>query len=152
MQLDRASIPTTMATLTNGYTNGINGHSRHHVGAQRFSDVPPAIDITVNEEGDEEAVEVNLVELLDDPTELCTLLENENVPKGYWMVIALAYAKQHKVDHAIEILNKGMGALRRDRPDEKLSILSCLCWMYLCKCRDAPRLKPGISFRVGLSR
>ncbi|KAF2093928.1 putative RNA polymerase II transcription elongation factor [Rhizodiscina lignyota] len=131
-----------MATLTNGH-NGVNG-SRHQYqpGAERFSDIPPAIDITVNEEGDEEAVEVNLVELLDDPTELCTLLENENVPKTYWMVIALAYAKQRKVDHAIEILTKGMGALRRDKPDEKLSMLCGLVWMYLWKCREAPRVKP----------
>lgn len=136
-----------MASLANGLTNGMNGHSSangtHVVGAPRFSDIPEAIDITVSEGATEEAVEVDLVELLDDPTELCTLLENENVQKTYWMTIALAYAKQRKVDHAIEIVQKGMGALRRDKPDEKLSLLCCLCWMYLWKCREAPRVRPG---------
>jgi len=134
-----------MAAVQNGLANGINGHAdaETRIGPQRFSDVPPAIDIPVSEGDIEEAVEVNLVELLDDPTELCTLLENENVAKHFWMVIALAYAKQRKVDHAIEILTKGLGALSRGRADEKLSILSCLCWMYLWKCREAPRVKPG---------
>jgi RNA polymerase-associated protein CTR9 len=132
---------TTMATYTNGAISGITEPSK------RFAEIPPAIDIPVYEGADEEAVEVNLTELLDDPTELCTLLENENVAKNYWMVIALAYAKQNQVDHAIEILNKALSAFSRGRADERLSLLCGLCWMYLWKCREAPRIKPG-SFMV----
>lgn len=90
--------------------------------------------------GAEEAVEVSLEELLDDPTELCTLLENENAAKNYWMVISLAYAKQRKIDHAIEILNKGLGSLSRGGPKEKLGLLSLMCWLYLWKSREAPRI------------
>ncbi|KAK5008010.1 protein required for normal CLN1 and CLN2 G1 cyclin expression, partial [Cryomyces antarcticus] len=131
-----------MAPLLNGHTNGLNGHTSSLEPAQRFADIPSAIDIPVSGGEVGEEVEVNLEELLDDPTELCTLLENENVAKSYWMIIALAYAKQRKIDHAIEMLTKGLGALSRGRPDEKLSLLACLCWLYLWKCREAPRVKP----------
>ena len=113
---------------------------------KRFSDIPSAIDIPVQGVDAEEAVEVNLDDLLDDPTELCTLLENEGAARTYWMVIALAYAKQRKVDHAIEMLNKGLQAVARGGPKEKLSMLSCLCWLYLWKSREAPRMTPGKSF------
>ena len=108
----------------------------------RFSDIPSAIDIAVSGLDIEEAVEVNLEELMDDPTELCTLLENENAPKNFWMVISLAYAKQHKVDHAIEILNKGLASLSRGGAKEKLGLFSCLCWLFLWKSREAPRVVP----------
>lgn len=133
-----------MAPLTNGYSNG-NSHaltSDALAGDVRFSDIPSAIDIPVSGGQEEEAVEVNLEELLDDPTELCTLLENEGVARNFWMIISLAYAKQRKVDHAIEMLLKGLGALSKGGPKEKLSLLSCLCWLYLWKSREAPRVVP----------
>ncbi|KAF2425762.1 hypothetical protein EJ08DRAFT_700160 [Tothia fuscella] len=120
-------------------TNGVNGHA---YGRMRWADIPPAIDIPVQEGEDEEAVEVNLTELLDDPTELCTLLENERVAKSYWMVIALAYAKQDKMDLAIDILKKGLSAHSSGNIKDRLSLLSSLCWMYLWKCRHAPRIQP----------
>jgi RNA polymerase-associated protein CTR9 len=123
-------------------SNGMNGLNGHAHGQSRFAEIPPAIDIPVYEGGDEEAVEVNLTELLDDPTELCTLLENENVAKSYWMIIALAYAKQNKMELAIDILKKGLQAFSGGQADERLSVLSALCWMYLWKCRDAPRIQP----------
>ncbi|KAI4137830.1 MAG: hypothetical protein L6R39_007072 [Caloplaca ligustica] len=133
-----------MAPLLNGYTNG---NSRQlpqdpSIVQARFSDIPSQIDIPVSGLDAEEAVEVNLEELLDDPTELCTLLEQEGVGKHYWMVIALAYAKQAKVDHAIEILSKGLGTLSRGNPKEKLGPLSLTCWLYLWKSREAPRVVP----------
>ncbi|KAK5000630.1 protein required for normal CLN1 and CLN2 G1 cyclin expression [Elasticomyces elasticus] len=133
-----------MVTLTNGHSNGLNGHlsPRPAPIPERFADIPPAMDIPVSGGDVEEAVEVNLEELLDDPTELCTLLENENVAKSFWMTIALAYAKQRKVDHAIEMITKGLGAHQRGKSEDKLSLLACLCWLYLWKCRDAPRLRP----------
>ncbi|KAL8670479.1 MAG: hypothetical protein Q9168_004988 [Polycauliona sp. 1 TL-2023] len=133
-----------MAPLLNGYTNGASRHLPEDPSlvASRFSDIPSQIDIPVTGLEAEEAVEVNLEELLDDPTELCTLLEQEGVGKHYWMVIALAYAKQAKADHAIEILSKGLGTLSRGNPKEKLGLLSLTCWLYLCKSREAPRVLP----------
>ncbi|KAI4277556.1 MAG: hypothetical protein LQ337_001678 [Flavoplaca oasis] len=133
-----------MAPLLNGFPNGASGHLPNDPSlvALRFSDIPSQIDIPVTGLEAEEAVEVNLEELLDDPTELCTLLEQEGVGKHYWMVIALAYAKQAKVDHAIEILSKGLGTLNRGNPKEKLGPLSLTCWLYLWKSREAPRVLP----------
>jgi RNA polymerase-associated protein CTR9 len=110
----------------------------------RFSDIPSAIDIPVQGDDDEQAVEVDLEDLLDDPTELCTLLENEKAARTYWMTVALAYAKQKKIDHAIEMLQKSLVAVPTGPagPKEKLSLLSCLCWLYLWKSREAPRVAP----------
>ncbi|KAG9233452.1 RNA polymerase II transcription elongation factor-like protein [Amylocarpus encephaloides] len=136
-----------MATVSNGghangRSNGLpNGTSPgHQIVSKRFSDIPSAIDIPVHTEEDE-AVEIDLEELLDDPTELCTLLENESAARTYWMTVSLAYAKQKKVDHAIELLIRG-GQVMKGGPKEKLSALTCLCWMYLWKSREAPRVAP----------
>jgi RNA polymerase-associated protein CTR9 len=35
---------------------------------------------------------------------LCSLLEIEHAAPRYWMMVALAYAKQSKIDYAIETL------------------------------------------------
>jgi RNA polymerase-associated protein CTR9 len=74
-----------MATQVNGGTNGYG--AVHSPGARmiskRFSDIPSAIDIPVQGEDDDQAVEVDLEDLLDDPTELCTLLENEGAARTY---------------------------------------------------------------------
>lgn len=133
-----------MAPLLNGYLNGSGRHLPTDPSETnaRFSDIPSALDIQVSGGDAEEAVEISLEDLLDDPTELCTLLENENAEKRVWMVIALAYARQGKEDLAIDILHKGLGSLSRGNPKEKLGPLSLLCWMYLGKCRGAPRVPP----------
>ncbi|EXJ79880.1 hypothetical protein A1O3_08165 [Capronia epimyces CBS 606.96] len=111
--------------------------------ASRFADIPSAIDIPVSGGLDaDEAVEVNLEDHLDDPTELCQLLENEKAAKNLWIVIALAYAKQAQIDHAVEILIKGLGSLSRSGPKERLSLLTCLAWLNLLKSRQAPRVLP----------
>lgn len=133
-----------MAPYTNGFSNAQDRGLPTDPTAfeTRFSDIPSAIDIPVTGVEAEEAVEVNLEELLDDPTELCTLLENEGAAKNFWLVIAQAYAKQRKADHAIEILNKGLGSLSRGSPKEKLGLLSLLCWLFLWKSREATRVIP----------
>lgn len=131
-----------MATLVNGQ---VNGHAFSDPKAsvnKRFSDIPIAIEVPVGGEDVEEAVEVNLEELLDDPTELCELLEYENASKNLWMTIALAYAKQHMVDHAIDIVKRGLQALTSAPGKEKIGLLSSLCWLYLWKSREAPRVVP----------
>lgn len=135
-----------MATTTNGHANGgANGNAvlspGHRILSKRFSDIPSAIDIPVQGDDDDQAVEVDLEDLLDDPTELCTLLENEGAARTYWMTVSLAYAKQKKVDHAIEMLVKS-GQAMKGGAKERLSMLACLCWMYLWKSREAPRVAP----------
>ncbi len=122
------------ASNSNGLTSGVTP-------ASRFADIPAAIDIPVSGGLDaDEAVEVNLEDHLDDPTELCQLLENEKAAKNLWITIALAYAKQTQIDHAIEILGKGLGSLARSGPKERLSLLACVAWLNLLKSRQAPRV------------
>jgi RNA polymerase-associated protein CTR9 len=129
-----------MAATQNGATNGVtNGDALGPVSI-RFSDIPASIEIPVQEE--DEAVEIDLEELLDDPSELCTLFENERAIKSKWMTVALAYAKQHKIDHAIEMLLRGGAATQSSNPRDKVSMICCLCWLYLWKSREAPRLAP----------
>ncbi|KJZ78963.1 hypothetical protein HIM_01736 [Hirsutella minnesotensis 3608] len=134
-----------MATSqTNGATNGTaNGETDVAPVSMRFSDIPSAIDIPVQGDQEDEAVEIDLEDLLDDPTELCTLFENEHAAKTYWMTVALAYAKQRKIDHAIEMLIRGTSSISNsNNARDKVSIVCCLCWMYLWKSREAPRVAP----------
>ncbi|TKA74485.1 hypothetical protein B0A55_06449 [Friedmanniomyces simplex] len=132
-----------MAAITNGHTNGVNGVNGHtEPSYARFSDIPAVIDIPVRGEDGDEAVNLDLTELMDETDELCDLLENENAARYYWVTIALAYAKQNKTDIAIDILQKGLGALVKGRTEDKLPVLVCICWLYLRKCRRAPRVKP----------
>lgn len=120
-----------------------NGVSNGGVAAasSRFSDIPSTIDIPVGDQLDE-AVEINLDVLIDDPTELCTLLENEEAARTYWMTVAMAYAKQGKADHAIEMLIRAGQVLQNSTPREKVSMTCSLCWLYLHKSREAPRVAP----------
>jgi RNA polymerase-associated protein CTR9 len=133
-----------MAALQNGAANGTaNGDASKAPTSARFSDIPSAIDIPVQGDQEDEAVEIDLEDLVDDPTELCTLFENEHAAKTYWMTVALAYAKQRKIDHAIEMLIRGGNAIQSSgNPRDKVSMICCLCWMYLWKSREAPRVAP----------
>ncbi|KAI5928652.1 tetratricopeptide [Camillea tinctor] len=129
-----------MSAARNGHTDSAADGSLPI--SKRFSDIPSAIDIPVQGDQEDEAVEIDLEDLVDDPTELCTLFENERAARTYWMTVALAYAKQKKIDHAIEMLNRGGNAMHDSNPKEKLSIITCVCWMYLGKSRGAPRVPP----------
>lgn len=131
-----------MAAVRNGYTNGTNGQTNgdHAPAFHRFQDVPNVIDIPVRGEEGDEAVNLDLTELHDDIDELCDLLENENAARAYWATIALAYAKQNKIDTAIEIIRKALSALSRAKPEDKLSLLTVLCWLQLWKARHAARV------------
>jgi RNA polymerase-associated protein CTR9 len=128
------------AGLRNGHLVGLGGGGNMSVpSSKRFSDVPSSIDVPVQDQEDE-AVEIDLENLVDDPSDLCDLFENERAARTYWMSVSLAYAKQGKIDYAIEMLIRGGGAMHNNNPKEKLSIVSCLCWMYLWKSREAPRV------------
>lgn len=128
------------SALHNGKANGVNGAPNGAYASKRFSDVPSVLDIPVQDQEDE-AVEIDLTNLMDDPSDLCDLFEAEHAARTYWMAVALAYAKQKKVDYAIETLTRG-NALQTINQREKLSMVSCLCWMYLWKSREAPRVAP----------
>ncbi|OAA53834.1 RNA polymerase 2 transcription elongation factor [Niveomyces insectorum RCEF 264] len=108
--------------------------------SKRFANVPTSIDVPTQDE--DEAVEIGLENLVDDPTDLCDLFENENAARTYWMTVSLAYAKQGKIENAIEMLIRGGNAMQNNNPKERLSIVACLCWMYLWKSRLAPRVAP----------
>ncbi|KAF2031373.1 hypothetical protein EK21DRAFT_63311 [Setomelanomma holmii] len=129
------------AVYANG-ANGVNGAGKIFP-PPRYSDVPSAITISVaDEEGGQLDVEVALDEdIQDDPTELCAILENEKSLTSTWVQVAVAYAKQKKVDVAIDVLSQAIGVFGRARAEERLSILNGLCWLYLLKCREAPRVK-----------
>jgi RNA polymerase-associated protein CTR9 len=132
-----------MAPLQNGYSNGLDDETlNNHTSftTLRFSDIPSAIDIPASTFDSE--VEVSLEELPDDPTELCTLLENEKAAKNFWVIIALAYAKQRQLDHAIEILQKGLASVSHGATKEKLVLLGWVCWLLMLKSRQAPRVTP----------
>ncbi|OTB06897.1 hypothetical protein M426DRAFT_318609 [Hypoxylon sp. CI-4A] len=131
-----------MSASQNGAFNGDTNGASTRVESKRFTDIPRALDIPVQGDQEDEAVEIDLLDLVDDPTELCTLFENERAARTYWMTVSLAYAKQKKIDHAIEMLNRGSSAMQDNNPKEKLSIITCLCWMYLEKSREAPRVPP----------
>jgi RNA polymerase-associated protein CTR9 len=140
--------PPVMATTAfhalNGHANGSSVFRR-----PRFADIPASIDIPVSAGDDDEDDETAVVEvdpdaLPDDPTELCTVLENENSPRQFWMHIALAYAKHGKIDTAIEIMSKGLQvrASVADR-NEKLPMLNCLTWLFLQRSREAGKSAIG---------
>ncbi|KAI5790268.1 hypothetical protein EDC01DRAFT_788532 [Geopyxis carbonaria] len=134
-----------MATATH-HANG--GPSQFVFRHARFADIPSSIDIPVSAGDDDEDDETAVVEvdpelLPDDPTELCTLLENENSPRRFWMHIARSYAKHDKLDTAIEILTKGLHAKRKKDPSETLPIMNCLTWMYLQRSREAGKTAIG---------
>ncbi|CAK7271355.1 protein required for normal CLN1 and CLN2 G1 cyclin expression [Sporothrix epigloea] len=122
----------------NGHYDGAGGQRFAHPVTKRFTNVPIAIDVPTQDE--EEAVEIGLENLVDDPTDLCDLFENENAARTYWMTVSLAYAKQGKIENAIEILIRGGNTMQNNNPKEKLSIVACLCWMYLWKSRLAQRV------------
>jgi RNA polymerase-associated protein CTR9 len=117
---------------------------------KRFSEIPSAVEIVIGANGAEEAVEINLETIPDDSTELCTLLENEGAAKKYWMTIAQAYAKYHKIDQAIEVLTTVLTMIMPETSKERLPALSCLAWLYLWKSREAPRLSIGVCAPIPL--
>ena len=122
------------STHTNGRVNG--GSNLEGVPHLRFSGFPTSLNVPV---GQDEEVEIDLRQLPDDPEELCSLLETEGAKKNIWMTIASAYAKQEKVDVAIEILNRGLQVLTRVAPKDRAPLSTLQCWLYLGKSREAPR-------------
>ncbi|KAK2069202.1 hypothetical protein P8C59_003803 [Phyllachora maydis] len=117
----------------------INGIPNGRFVSKRFSNIPPSLDIVVGDQEDE-AVEIDLRNLVDDPSELCQLLDAENAARDYWLTVGLAYAKLRKPDCAIEMLVRGANAMgANSTQSHKLPLVTALCWMYLYQSREAPR-------------
>ncbi|KAK4039213.1 hypothetical protein C8A01DRAFT_36836 [Parachaetomium inaequale] len=133
-----SSLLSSQANGSDGPAKGTNGPAAGAFKSKRFTDIPATIDIPMQ---DDVEVEIDLQVLPDDPTELCSVFENEQSPRIYWMTVALAYAKQNKIDFAIEMLIRGANVLQANQR-EKLSIITCICWLYLWKSREAPRVAP----------
>lgn len=119
-----------------GPDDGVNGDYDPLAKYTRWHNFPIAMDIPIGDAGEE--VELNLQDL-DEPTELCQLLENEKVDRKYWVAVALAYARKGLLDYAIEVLRQGSHVFARSSSKDKLSLLGCMSWMYLLKSRHAPR-------------
>lgn len=130
--------PLTASSLSNGAHHHTDPSAK--VQLARYADIPPVIDIPIR--GEDEAVEISLEDLVDEPTELCQILEEQKASKSAWITIAMAYAKQEQFDLALDILQKGLTVLGRTAPKDKISLLACLCWLNLVKSRQAPRV-PG---------
>ena len=130
-----STLPSSQANGSDGPAKGLPSFAPK---SKRFSDIPSTIDIPMQ---DDVEVEIDLEVLPDDPTELCSVFENEGSARIYWMTVALAYAKQNKIDFAIEMLLRGANALQGNQR-EKLGIITCICWLYLWKSREAPRVAP----------
>ncbi|KAL7771804.1 hypothetical protein CFE70_001754 [Pyrenophora teres f. teres 0-1] len=123
--------------------NGVNGAGTMFP-PPRYSDVPSSITISVaDEEGGQLDVEIPLDDQIqDDPTELCDILEAEKSATSTWVQVAVAYAKHKRIDTAIDVLKQATGVFNRAHSEVRLSILNGLCWLYLQKCREAPRVRP----------
>ena len=57
----------------------------------------------------------------------------------------MAYAKRKRIETAIDVLRQATEVFNRARGEDRLSILNGLCWLYLLKCREAPRVRPRMS-------
>lgn len=101
----------------------------------RWHNTPEVIDIPL-QEGEE--VEINLQDL-EDPAELCQLLETEKADRKYWVTVALSYAKKNQLDYALEVLQQAQNIFARGQPKDRLNILGCISWIHLLKSRRAPR-------------
>lgn len=134
------------AVYANGANgNGVNGADKMFPPA-RYSDVPPFITIPLTDDdaGGPLDVEIPLDEdIQEDPTELCAILETEKSTTTTWVQVAIAYVKRKKIDTAIDVLTQAISVFGRARGEDRLSILNGLCWLYLLKCREAPRVRPS---------
>lgn len=124
-----------MANVNGAVLNGADPLDKY----TRWYLAPQAIDIPIGKEGEQEEVEINLQDL-EEPTELCQLLETERVERKYWVTVALSYAKADKLDWALEVLQQASTIFARGQSKDRLNILGCISWIYLLKSRRAPRV------------
>ncbi|ODQ54576.1 TPR-like protein [Saitoella complicata NRRL Y-17804] len=85
-----------------------------------------------------DALEMDCSALVEDPTEVCEILESEDCRASLWAKLAYEYNLQGMTDQAIEILERGSKAPALQKQDEKLPLKGFLAALYLRKARTAP--------------
>ncbi|CCH43266.1 RNA polymerase-associated protein CTR9 [Wickerhamomyces ciferrii] len=76
-----------------------------------------------------EVVTIDLEEELpEDPTDLCTLLENEHAAPHYWLLIAAVYANKSLVNEAMEVITTGLNLYQNS---ESAPFHTFLSWLNL---------------------
>lgn len=85
--------------------------------------------------GSNEVVTIDLEsELPEDPTDLCTLLENEQAKSIYWISIAAVYANKGLINEAFEVMTTGL-SLHRDAAAAPLHTF--LAWLHITQSKKA---------------
>lgn len=80
-----------------------------------------------------EIVSINLRdELPEDPLEIVTFLETENVPRQFWLSVAGGYAQNGKLEEAQTVAEKGLARLQFSEDDKK-ALQGLITWLYLKK-------------------
>lgn len=67
-------------------------------------------------------------ELTEDPTDLCTLLENESAPVHIWLAIAAAYANKGQLNEAKEVIQKGSMVFQNEK---SAPLLTFTAWLII---------------------
>ncbi|KAG7192437.1 uncharacterized protein KQ657_001838 [Scheffersomyces spartinae] len=81
-----------------------------------------------------EIVSINLRdELPEDPLEIITFLETENVPRQFWVSVAGGYAQNGKLEEAQSVAEKGLSKLVGFLEEDKKALQGFLTWLYLKK-------------------
>ncbi|CAI6747904.1 ASN_HP2_G0045720.mRNA.1.CDS.1 [Saccharomyces cerevisiae] len=88
---------------------------------------PTSLDIPLK--ASEELVGIDLeTDLPDDPTDLKTLLVEENSEKEHWLTIALAYCNHGKTNEGIKLIEMALDVFQNS---EKASLHTFLTWAHL---------------------
>ncbi|ODV97302.1 hypothetical protein PACTADRAFT_49035 [Pachysolen tannophilus NRRL Y-2460] len=92
------------------------------------------VDISIKD-SEGEIVTIDLTDELPDPSEISTLLTNENCGIEIWLSIAKSYAVNNKIDEALEVIDNALKApYIVDVPNfNKVGFNNLLIWIYLKK-------------------
>lgn len=77
-------------------------------------------------------------DIIEDPEEICVLLENERCDKAFWLAIGLAYASKGLTNEAIEVVTRALRSPAMKESGDRLPLYNCLVWLFLKQYRKAP--------------
>lgn len=92
------------------------------------------ISIPLKEEGEEVDID-SYADLPDDPTELSTLLTNEECTAKYWILVAKAYATQGKLEEALVVVDQAMKSpfATGSSKNDYISLNNYAAWLNIMK-------------------
>lgn len=95
------------------------------------------ITIPLKQEGEEVVIDAE-TDLPDDPSELCALLINEERAPEYWLLVAKAYANQHKWDESLEVIKQALegSVIETDDKFQQAAFHDFVSWVYLARAGD----------------